>query len=597
MAIGPVFRFELVRTARRRRFFVARFLIGAILFVMLVWAFVSQFGWRALGLTRFSLHDLADFGYGVVASILTIQAGLVLVLAPALAASAIADERERKTLHYLLTSRLTAVEIIIGKLGARLTHVGILLASTLPVVGLLTLFGGVDPRALLWMYAGTISTAFFLTGVCVFLSVQARKVRHALSQAYAFTALWLIVVPLLSALPHFASGRWSSVEDACHQVVDWLALSSPLGLVINNRPVLFWTNPDAVYADVVVMIWIQLAVGALFTGLAAWRLRSAFRAIEGSSGAPFWRRSRSPAYRRRRPCGDDPVYWREAYGSGPTGLARVLSLFLVAAAAVAVVFGVCYLGWPAFVELREHGYLSTNPYEARQSFNIFIRGACTSLFVLWMLWLGSITAASIASEREHDTWTSLLATPLSGAEILRGKIFGCLRSTAGFGISLAALLMLGVALGAVHPVGFCFAMAALGCYVWFVTAMGMLTSLSVKSTWRALMITQGISVGIHLCCMSPLPTPMLTIGYAPFSFAEVSEIAGIGPFDSGFLPGVFIFLMFPAGPVIYAVIAYGLTRNLFGKFDRVADRPRRGSLVRAPALASSVFLPSPTERR
>ena len=48
------------------------------------------------------------------------QAVAVLFLAPVLVAGAIAEEKQRKTLHYLLASRLSSLEIVVGKLAARL---------------------------------------------------------------------------------------------------------------------------------------------------------------------------------------------------------------------------------------------------------------------------------------------------------------------------------------------------------------------------------------------------------------------------------------------------------------------------------------------
>ena len=72
--------------------------------------------------------------------------GLLLrLLIPALVAGTISDEYQRKTLHYLLASRLSSAEIVLGKLGARLVHVVAFLAVGLPIVSLLMLYGGLNP--------------------------------------------------------------------------------------------------------------------------------------------------------------------------------------------------------------------------------------------------------------------------------------------------------------------------------------------------------------------------------------------------------------------------------------------------------------------
>ena len=70
----------------------------------------------------------------------------VLVLTPAIVAGVIADEKQRKTLQYLMVSRLNSAEIVLGKLFARLLHIGVFLAIGLPVMSLTSLFGGSSRR-------------------------------------------------------------------------------------------------------------------------------------------------------------------------------------------------------------------------------------------------------------------------------------------------------------------------------------------------------------------------------------------------------------------------------------------------------------------
>ena len=111
--------------------------------------------------------------------------------------------------------------------------------------------------------------------------------------------------------------------------------------------------------------------------------------------------------------------------------------------------------------------------------NIGLRYGCAIVMGIWMLWLASQTAAGISSEREQDTWIGLLATPLEGSEILRGKMLGPLRATAPFGVTLGALWLIGVAAGAVHPLGLLNAIVVVVILAWFTTALG--TYLSLRS--------------------------------------------------------------------------------------------------------------------
>ena len=54
-------------------------------------------------------------------------------------------------------------------------------------------------------------------------------------------------------------------------------------------------------------------------------------------------------------------------------------------------------------------------------------------------------------EREQDTWDSLIATTLSGWQIIRGKAVGAIWGLRGFGALLSLFWLIGLAAGAIHP--------------------------------------------------------------------------------------------------------------------------------------------------
>ena len=120
-------------------------------------------------------------------------------LVPVFVAGVIAGERERRTLDDLLTTRLSSAEIVLGKLAAGLLQYFACLATGFPVVGLLPLVGGVDPRVILITYAGTASTAFLVAGLSVLVSVHARRGGQAVRDTFLLEAIWLIL-PLAAEL-------------------------------------------------------------------------------------------------------------------------------------------------------------------------------------------------------------------------------------------------------------------------------------------------------------------------------------------------------------------------------------------------------------
>ena len=189
MLLGPVFNAELMTTARRARYYIVRFLYGGIILFTIYTTYESNsYYYRATG--EMQLSQMAGFGVSMFTSFAILQLVVVILLTPALVAGTIADERQRKTLHYLLTSQLSGGEIVLGKLAARLIHVVVLVALGLPAVCLLGLFGGIDYKLLFMCYGGTLTTIFFLAGMSILVSVGSRRPREAISLVYVLTLFW-----------------------------------------------------------------------------------------------------------------------------------------------------------------------------------------------------------------------------------------------------------------------------------------------------------------------------------------------------------------------------------------------------------------------
>ncbi len=561
--------------------FSLRFLFGVIVLVVIGVNYLAQGAdtQRGYDTGEMTLGEISQFGAGLFWSVMTAQTVMVLGLTPALVADAIASERQAKTLHYLLASRLEGAEIVLGKLVARLLNVLVLLALVLPILSLLTLIGGVSPAGLVLGDAALASSAFFLAGLAMLVSVLARRPRDAVGAAYLLTGLWLFGPPVALILLLFVQTRWPIVAHVCNEVIDWVWPASPLGLVTNARAIL-GGGVEEIWRFATWLIGSQLAYGTTFLILSAWQLRPAYRRQEGRAGRLPKQAGRLARRSWIRPCGDDPIFWKEAYFlpvSGGLGR-RVWRLFVLFVLGAAVV-GTMAASIDAFRENATFGLgFSDYPtYQNRMALNFFLRYVGAFLFGIWMLWLGSLSAASFTSEREQDTWISLLATPLDGSEIVKGKMLGPLRTTAAMGVSIVALWLIGLLAGAVHPLGLINAAVVMGVMTWFVVALGTFTSLRAKATWRARLWTQGIFLAPNLCCMVPGALSLLGISlwssmdlYSQFSIWDLWQ----RPWD-WVLPIAYFF----GGIAGYAAAAVLLTIATFRSFDRVAERPERSDVV------------------
>jgi hypothetical protein len=282
----------------------------------------------------------------------------------------------------------------------------------------------------------------------------------------------------------------------------------------------------------------------------------------------------------RQPCGDDPVYWKEVHVvSRPGGILAQLGRLLIPLILAGLVLLVLYIAYEAkvFQELWGNGYRfhGSGSYREREGFSSVLRIINALVFGFWMLWLGRLAAAAISMEREQDTWISLLATPLDGGEILRGKMFGAIRTTAPAGITVVLIWLIGLALGAIHPLGFLLALVGLVLFAWYATVLGTYFSLISKTTWRAQLWTQTILIAPHLCCYLPLPSPLFMIGIAPLSYSDVHTVIPEllkfnGPWWAICLGVAWVVI----GIGIYIYAAYKLTYAVHHQIDIEAGRPR-----------------------
>ena len=586
MLPGPVFNVELTTTSRRARYYVARFAYGMILLFIIG----QNFPWYSYSYRsnrgEMSIQQMASLGQSLFMTFATVQGLAVLLLTPTLVAGVIADERQRKTLHYLLASRLSSGEIILGKLAARLLHVGVFLGLGLPILSLLSLFGGVDPLAVVAYYAATITTVFFLASLSILVSTYARRPREAISQVYLLEVAWLFLPSLIDAIGPRAGWPWDEIYPWIAPVTVWVAATSPASLLA-LAPGMFGRGPVAFYEAVLWMMGLQALVGALMVALAVARLRPIFRK-EGERSRLFKRFGavrRGRRFLARPECGDDAMLWKERYVSRTTASTKILGGLVVFGCLLGIFYGTYEFGKPAFIELWEGGYTSGNAYSERGKLNGFLRVIGTFLYVVWALGIASASSSGLSSEREEDTWTSLIATPLGGPEIIRAKMIGAIWGTRGFGILLPFLWLVGLASGAVHPFGFAAVIVVTPVFLWFVNALGTYVSLKSKTTGRALVTTVAILVvlngGYMMCCI-PLRAETMLVAAGVTPMIQAMSLLSYRDVDNLFFTNSmgrdFEFEMFAAcvlGFVGYGVAATVLTLMAIGGFDEAAGRPRR----------------------
>ena len=182
-------------------------------------------------------------------------------------------------------------------------------------------------------------------------------------------------------------------------------------------------------------------------------LRPLYRLETGSRGRPLkwgWlTRWQSREAARSAPCGDDAMLWKERRGWRKGGPAAVVSRFAVMFLAAVIISFTVEAVRPIWINA---GNGSNSDSDVTLTFvNGEVRLLGTLLVGLAMLSAAVSAAHGVTGEREQDTWESLLASTLTGREIVRAKVLGGIWS-ARFPVAAAlAVWAVGVAGGVVAP--------------------------------------------------------------------------------------------------------------------------------------------------
>jgi ABC-type transport system involved in multi-copper enzyme maturation permease subunit len=287
-----------------------------------------------------------------------------------------------------------------------------------------------------------------------------------------------------------------------------------------------------------------------------------------------------------REVSDQPVLWRET--RRPL-MAKPWQAVVGAAATVVLLLVTYFVLWGDHLldeEMTQAGYAWV--------FNM----------IVWLL-ASVLAATAIAQEKESDTWTLLLTTPLTGRAIVWGKVLGVYKRLAW----LAALIL-------THFLAFTLfgviTWQALLVTVWVIftfnsiwVASGVYLSLRHRKVTVAVIVNLLLAVVIYLVAFFVLLTAgemtgghdlqELVAWYLPYFYlADGITATWSGHSDSVYLPGnwrvsgeTFLTVVFVVG-VVHLAVSYGILRVTAGSFDRIVGRARQrretGALRPAPGV-------------
>ena len=181
---NAVYKNEMKANVRSVRFFLVLFAFNSILSALSFLAFAgimnqSRYFGQISGLTN------------IYSTMAYIELAMFMLIIPTITAGSITGEKERKTLDLLLISKMTPFSIIIGKLEAAIHIVRILAISSLPVLSIVFIFGGIQWWDLFILLLTLIITGFFLGSIGIFFSTISRRTTTSTVLTY-FTIIILV---------------------------------------------------------------------------------------------------------------------------------------------------------------------------------------------------------------------------------------------------------------------------------------------------------------------------------------------------------------------------------------------------------------------
>jgi len=452
LLFGPIFQMEVRTAGRRTSTYVFRALVGATVltfFAVVLLSLWSEVSYEQSAFRRIQAGQ--NIAPTLVVFITWTQYAALVLLAPLITGPALCDERRNRTMSALLTTPLTAWEIVLGKLMGRLSQAIILALVAVPMVFAARMLGGVSVEGIVATVTLMLVSVFMCSALALLFSAFSPRATTAATAAFVMFLLFNFgplaigfmymawIRPHLPSLPEISPvwAFYSSLPIALGVVVIQHFLGEPTGFSSWQ----LWG-----YASI---YGLCVTVGSV--ALAGIQLRRAMRTDpESLMNRPEKRKKKKRRNGRRRrgspappdgahddadevesvsrTVGDRPVLWREMH----IGAFRKKRRFIEAVAALGLIFGLMYF--------------NEGMQEQAAHMLIFIIGT-----VLLMLQAVFGATGSIAHERQSQTLDVLMTTPLRPSAIILGKVAGTLRRLWFIPLAVGIHLTLGILVGVFHP--------------------------------------------------------------------------------------------------------------------------------------------------
>lgn len=186
MKMNPVYKRETMVTARSFRLALTILIFNGVLALV---ALLNMYS------TLAQVRMTAEIQYASFLDLYLFVAVLefimLIFIMPAISAGSISGERERQTLDLMLTTQMTPLDIVFGKLMASLSTMFLLIVSSLPIIGMVFVYGGVTMRDILVLLTCFMVAGLFVGSLGIFCSAWFKK--STLSAVVTYAVMGVVV--------------------------------------------------------------------------------------------------------------------------------------------------------------------------------------------------------------------------------------------------------------------------------------------------------------------------------------------------------------------------------------------------------------------
>ncbi|MBN2588517.1 MAG: ABC transporter permease subunit [Sedimentisphaerales bacterium] len=466
---GPVFDKELRVSSRKRRNYVLRaaYILLMLIILLFIWAVVVDFrGSRILNVSR-----LAQAGKVIVTYIVVFQFCASQIIAVVMLSNSISDEIYHKTLGMLMTTPITSMQIVIGKMFSKLLQLFLLLAISLPLLAIVRVFGGVPWSFITSSLCLTLTTVILVSSISLFYSIFCRRAHIVIIVTILSILCLFALIPFLAATIFFLTKIGSD---------DVFGM-----LLINTNPyVAFFFNtlamlePRAAFFSFFVSPYINCLINLLlafvFVVISIILVRKV--ALRQAAGQLFSSRQKK-TYRKNNAKNSAIISV-----IGPAVLWKELILPLRKNTKILRIIGVI-----VFLAILTYSYWFLYHVDALDDEPTHV------LYSLIFMVLGTLittvfSSTSITLEKESSSWLLLLTSTLSDRQIVYGKLCGVISRCLPVWSLLVGHFILFYFLGFIHPIAILLTVILLVWFIILISCSGLYFSSRFKHTTSAVVM-------------------------------------------------------------------------------------------------------------